>query len=93
MGSTYSVADAYLFTVVGWAKFVQLDLSAWPHLIAFQGRVAARPATQRALKAEGRRPDLIGARLRPPAHAAGSGALGEAGLRPSTWPEVTPIDT
>lgn len=53
MGSTYSVADAYLFTVVGWAKFVQLDLSAWPHLIAFQGRVAARPATQRALKAEG----------------------------------------
>ena len=53
MGDTFSVADAYLFTVVGWAKFVQLDLSAWPHLIAFQGRVAARPATQRALKAEG----------------------------------------
>ena len=53
MGDTFSVADAYLFTVVGWAKFVQLDLSAWPHLIAFQGRGAARPATQRALKAEG----------------------------------------
>ena len=53
MGDTFSVADAYLFTVVGCAKFVQLDLSAWPHLIAFQGRVAARPATQRALKAEG----------------------------------------
>ncbi len=53
MGDTFSVADAYLFTVVGWAKFVQLDLSAWPHLIAFQGSVAARPATQRALKAEG----------------------------------------
>ena len=53
LGDTFSVADAYLFTVVGWAKFVQLDLSAWPHLIAFQGRVAARPATQRALKAEG----------------------------------------
>ncbi|MDD2977850.1 glutathione transferase GstA [Aquabacterium sp.] len=53
MGDTFSVADAYLFTVVGWAKFVPLDLSAWPHLIAFQGRVAARPATQRALKAEG----------------------------------------
>ena len=53
MGDTFSVADAYLFTVVGWAKFVHLDLSAWPHLIAFQGRVAARPATQRALKAEG----------------------------------------
>ena len=53
MGDNFSVADAYLFVVLGWAKFIQLDLSAWPHLIAFQARVAARPATQRALKAEG----------------------------------------
>ena len=53
LGSTYSVADAYLFTVIGWAKFIQLDLSGWTNLTAFQARVAARPATQRALKAEG----------------------------------------
>ncbi|MDX9843202.1 MAG: glutathione transferase GstA [Aquabacterium sp.] len=53
LGNTFSVADAYLFTVVGWAKFVQLDLSAWPNITAFLARVAARPAVQRALKAEG----------------------------------------
>lgn len=53
MGSAFSVADAYLFTVVGWAKFIQLDLSAWPNLTAFQARVAARPAVLRALQAEG----------------------------------------
>jgi len=53
MGETFSVADAYLFTVLSWAKFIKLDLSDWPNLTAFQTRVAARPATQRALKAEG----------------------------------------
>lgn len=53
MGETFSVADAYLFTVLSWAKFIKLDLSDWPNLTAFQARIAARPAVQRALKAEG----------------------------------------
>lgn len=53
MGSQFSVADAYLFTVMSWAPYVQLDLSGMPHLLAFQARVAARPAVQAALKAEG----------------------------------------
>ncbi|MFZ2296842.1 MAG: glutathione transferase GstA [Aquabacterium sp.] len=53
MGETFSVADAYLFTVVNWAKFIQLDLREWSNLSAFLARVAARPAVQRALKAEG----------------------------------------
>ena len=53
LGSDFSVADAYLFTVLGWAKFIQLDLAAWPVLVAYQARVAARPAVQAALKAEG----------------------------------------
>ncbi|WP_290903061.1 glutathione transferase GstA [Aquabacterium sp.] len=53
MGEDFTVADAYLFTVTSWAKFVQFDLSAFPQLQAFQTRVAARPAVQRALKAEG----------------------------------------
>ncbi|HEX5373194.1 MAG TPA: glutathione transferase GstA [Aquabacterium sp.] len=53
LGEDFSVADAYLFTVVNWAKVIQLDLSAWPHLTAFLGRVGARPAVQAALKAEG----------------------------------------
>lgn len=52
-GDTFSVADAYLFTVVNWSKFVKLDLSRWPTLLAYLKRVAARPSVQAALKAEG----------------------------------------
>jgi len=53
MGARFTVADAYLFTVLNWAAFVQFDLSAWPVLGAYQQRVAARPAVQRALREEG----------------------------------------
>ena len=53
MGKDFSVADAYLFTVAGWTKVVKIDLGAWPNLAAYMGRVAARPAVQAAMKAEG----------------------------------------
>ena len=53
MGDAFSIADAYLFTVLGWAKRVNLDLGQWPALPAFLQRVAARPAVQSAMKAEG----------------------------------------
>lgn len=49
----YSVADAYLFTVVNWTNFLGLSLGERPHLKAFMARMAARPAVQAALKAEG----------------------------------------
>lgn len=53
LGDQFSVADAYLFTANRWADMVKLDLSGFAHLQAFQKRVAARPAVQAALKAEG----------------------------------------
>ncbi|MHB9100371.1 MAG: glutathione transferase GstA [Sulfuricella sp.] len=53
MGDDFTVADAYLFTVLGWGKYVGIELSPWPTLTAYLGRVAARPAVQAALKAEG----------------------------------------
>ena len=53
MGDTFCVADAYLFTVTNWTKFVNLDISGLTNLGAFMARVAARPAVQAALKAEG----------------------------------------
>lgn len=53
MGETFTVADAYLFTILGWARFVQVDLSPWPVLIAFMERVGARKPVQDALVAEG----------------------------------------
>jgi glutathione S-transferase len=53
LGDTFTVADAYLFTVVNWTHFVKVDLSKWPALVAYQARVAARPRVQEAMKAEG----------------------------------------
>jgi glutathione S-transferase len=52
-GDAFTIADAYLFTLTNWSKFVNLDLAGFPNLLAFQKRVAARPAVQEALKAEG----------------------------------------
>lgn len=53
VGSRFTAADAYLFTVTNWARLVKLDVSGFPSLLAFQKRAAARPAVQAALKAEG----------------------------------------
>jgi glutathione S-transferase len=53
MGDTFTVADAYLFVVVNWSRAMQVDLTAFPNLQAFQQRVAHRPAVQAAMKAEG----------------------------------------
>ncbi len=53
MGADYSVADAYLFTVLNWAKPTGMDLAPYSHLVAYHQRVAARPAVQAAMKAEG----------------------------------------
>jgi glutathione S-transferase len=52
-GSTFTVADAYLFTVTNWSKFVGLDLSGLKNLQAFMQRVAERPAVREAMVAEG----------------------------------------
>jgi glutathione S-transferase len=52
-GQEFSIADAYLFVVLNWSALHKVDLSPWPALSAFQARVAARPAVQATLKAEG----------------------------------------
>jgi glutathione S-transferase len=52
-GDKFTVADAYLFTVTNWARGVKVDLSGFPNLLAFQKRVAARPAVHQAMKEEG----------------------------------------
>jgi glutathione S-transferase len=53
LGDQFSVADAYLYTVTQWTRFVGIDISALANLSAFMARVTARPAVQAALKAEG----------------------------------------
>ncbi|CAM3552081.1 glutathione transferase GstA [Rouxiella silvae] len=53
LGNRFSVADAYLFTVMGWAKALKFDLSALSDLNEYLDRVASRPAVDAALVAEG----------------------------------------
>jgi glutathione S-transferase len=53
MGDKFTVADAYLFTVVRWAPRIEMDLSKWPNLKAFVDRVSARPKVREAMQAEG----------------------------------------
>ena len=53
LGEDFSVADAYLFVVSNWSNFVGIDLNNWPNVAAFVDRVANRPASQAAMKAEG----------------------------------------
>ena len=53
MGNDFTVADAYLFTILNWAPMLKVDLAPWPALVAYQARVAARPAVHAALVAEG----------------------------------------
>ena len=52
-GDTFTVADAYLFTVTNWARMVDVNLGQFPNLLAFQERAAARPGVQAAMRAEG----------------------------------------
>jgi glutathione S-transferase len=53
MGDTFTVADAYLFNVSNWTKFVGVDISTLENLATFRARVSARPAVQEAMRAEG----------------------------------------
>ena len=52
LGEDFSVADAYLFVVAGWGRYVGVDLARFESLGRFMQRVAARPAVERALAAE-----------------------------------------
>jgi glutathione S-transferase len=53
MGEQFTVADAYLFTVVGWGAHVGVDVGQWPRLKSYVDRVRARPHVIEAMTAEG----------------------------------------
>jgi glutathione S-transferase len=52
LGDQFTVADSYLFTVLGWGSAVEIDIGRWPTLLAFQERVSQRQSVRDALKAE-----------------------------------------
>ncbi|WP_324808856.1 glutathione transferase GstA [Sphingomonas sp. LY29] len=53
MGDRLSVADPYLFAMLGWTGMHGIDLSRWPNLSALRERIAQRESVQTVLRAEG----------------------------------------
>jgi glutathione S-transferase len=53
MGKQFTVADAYLFTVLRWTVPLKIDLSPWPNVAAYLERVGKRPKVREALQEEG----------------------------------------
>lgn len=53
MGEHFTVADAYLFTVVKWTYSHNIDLKKWQKLATYMGLISARDSVQQALEAEG----------------------------------------
>lgn len=53
LGAQFSVGDLYLFVVTGWFSRMNIALKKWPHIERFREVIAARPAVQAALEAEG----------------------------------------
>jgi len=52
-GTSFTIADAYLFTILSWSPALKVDLSPYPVLTEYLARVAARPAVHRAMVEEG----------------------------------------
>ena len=48
----FTVADAYLFTVLNWAQAVSLDLKAWPNVMAYYKHMRLRPSIAQAFREE-----------------------------------------
>ncbi len=53
MGKQFTVADAYAFVVLGWTKWLDIPLDAYPNVSAFMARVFERPAVQKVYQMEG----------------------------------------
>jgi glutathione S-transferase len=53
LGDPFTLPDAYLFTTLRWADYVQIDLKPFDGLIAYRDRVGARQKVSEALEAEG----------------------------------------
>jgi len=52
LGGQFTIADAYLFTVLGWGTEVGLDIARWPGLESYRAHIALRPHVVAALESE-----------------------------------------
>jgi glutathione S-transferase len=52
LGEEFTVADAYLFVVLGWSAHLKFDLGPWPQLKRYGERIGTRPHVIEALESE-----------------------------------------
>jgi glutathione S-transferase len=55
LGERYSIADAYLYTILGWSDVARVDLDAFPQVRALLASIGARPAVREAIQREASR--------------------------------------
>jgi glutathione S-transferase len=48
----FSIADAYLTTVLNWSRASGIDLAPWPSVLAYYQRMLKRPSVAKALAEE-----------------------------------------
>jgi len=46
LGDQFTVADAYLFIVLSWAPMLEVDLSPYPNMVAYQARISERDSVK-----------------------------------------------
>ncbi len=59
MGEGFTVADAYLFTVLGWMPGFAIDLDRWPRITSYMRRIAGRPSVMAARAREAEIPPVV----------------------------------
>ncbi|APJ05044.1 hypothetical protein AXG55_02075 [Silvanigrella aquatica] len=52
IGNHFTIADAYLFTILGWTKWVKISIVGHKNITSYMKRVFERPAVQNVLKKE-----------------------------------------
>lgn len=52
LGADFTVADAYLLSVLNWCETAGVDIAAWPALLNYRTQLRKRPSVARAMAAE-----------------------------------------
>jgi glutathione S-transferase len=51
-GDTFTIADAYLYTILSWSHYLKVDLSRWPGLGRYLERIGTRASVREAKRVE-----------------------------------------
>lgn len=52
VGNNFTVADAYLFTILGWMPWFDIQLDTWPSIVDYISRIEMRPSVMAAKERE-----------------------------------------